>query len=366
MAYEGDQISGRVVSDFIYDPVLDEHDTLDLETGEGPVDLREANLAASPLDFLDLKIGRQILTWGTGDLVFINDLFPKDWNALLIGRDMAYLKAPSDAAKASIYTEWVNLDLIYTPRFDADRFPDRRRVSSWDPMLSRLAGQDAVVTVDTRSAWFDEAEYAARLYGRIGALEWAAYGYRGYWKSPAGMNPTNGEATFPALGVYGASFRGPLAGGIASVEGGWYDAVDDREGRDPFSRNGEIRALVGYERELVSELTLGVQYYLEHMQHHDRHLAGLPPGAPRPEADRHVVTARLTMLSLSQRLTSSIFAFYSPSDEDGYVRPRVRYAFDDHLTAEIGGNLLFGQDPYTFFGQLRRNTNVYSAVRWAW
>ncbi|MFW6031595.1 MAG: hypothetical protein ACOC9T_03300, partial [Myxococcota bacterium] len=32
---------------------------------------------------------------GTGDLVFLNDLFPKDWRSFLLGRDLDYLKAPS-------------------------------------------------------------------------------------------------------------------------------------------------------------------------------------------------------------------------------------------------------------------------------
>jgi hypothetical protein len=55
--------------------------------------------AFSPLDFADVKLGRQILTWGTGDLLFINDLFPKDWESFFIGRDSEYLKGPSDALK---------------------------------------------------------------------------------------------------------------------------------------------------------------------------------------------------------------------------------------------------------------------------
>ncbi len=62
-----------------------------------------------------ITLGRQILTWGTGDLVFINDLFPKDWVSFFIGRDVEYLKAPSDALKVSAFSSWANLDLVYTP-----------------------------------------------------------------------------------------------------------------------------------------------------------------------------------------------------------------------------------------------------------
>ena len=39
----------------------------DWVTERGDFDLREANIFVSPLDFMDLKVGRQTLTWGTGD-----------------------------------------------------------------------------------------------------------------------------------------------------------------------------------------------------------------------------------------------------------------------------------------------------------
>ncbi|MCK4629255.1 MAG: hypothetical protein KAT56_09640, partial [Sedimentisphaerales bacterium] len=48
----------------------------DMVTEDGHFDMREAYVSFSPLDFLDAKVGRQILTWGTGDLLFINDMFP--------------------------------------------------------------------------------------------------------------------------------------------------------------------------------------------------------------------------------------------------------------------------------------------------
>lgn len=44
-------------------------------------DTREAWAFIRPSDFMDIKIGRQVLTWGTGELVFLNDLFPKDWQS---------------------------------------------------------------------------------------------------------------------------------------------------------------------------------------------------------------------------------------------------------------------------------------------
>ena len=136
----------------------------DLVTEKGYFDMREANVFLRPLDYMDLKAGRQILTWGTGDLVFINDLFPKDWQSFFIGRDVEYLKAPSDAAKVSLFGDFVNLDIAYTPRFDHDRFIRGERISYWNSNLGRLAGQDAIVHTDKPNEWFRDSEIAARLY----------------------------------------------------------------------------------------------------------------------------------------------------------------------------------------------------------
>ena len=36
---------------------------------------------------IDAKLGQQVLTWGTGDYVFLNDLFAKDFQSFFAGRD---------------------------------------------------------------------------------------------------------------------------------------------------------------------------------------------------------------------------------------------------------------------------------------
>lgn len=359
-----EKVTAKVTSDFLYDPVLDRH-AIRLEEGEGFLDLREANFLLTPASFLDLKVGRQILTWGTGDLVFINDLFPKDWNSFFIGRDEEYLKAPSDAAKVSVFTGLANLNVIYTPRFDSDRFIDGERVSYYNTALGRLAGRDAVVEVDKPDDWLEDDEIAARLYRNIRGYELAIYGYRGFWKSPAGTDPVSDRAIFPDLNVYGASIRGNIGKGIGNIEFAFYDSEDDRDGDDPFIRNGEFRFLVGYEQEVARDFTVGIQYYLEYMLEHGDYRRTLPTGTPRADEDRHVFTVRLTKLLMSQNLKLSLFTFYSPSDVDVYLRPNIHYKINDHWSAEIGGNVFIGKDEHTFFGQFEKNTNTYGGVRYS-
>ncbi|PHR26014.1 MAG: hypothetical protein COA36_13265 [Desulfotalea sp.] len=176
-------------------------------TEKGEYETREIWFFLRPYEFLDVKIGRQVLTWGTGDLVFINDLFPKDWQSYFIGRDKEYLKAPSDAAKMSFFTNLGNIDLVYTPQFDADRYITGEYISYWSEAEQRIVGQNDKVFVDKPDDWFQDEEIALRLYKNISNYEIAFYGYFGFWKQPSSQTES-GRATFSKLNVYGASIRG--------------------------------------------------------------------------------------------------------------------------------------------------------------
>lgn len=347
--------------DTAYDAILDGI----REKGTG--DLRQVRFSWSPLPWMDLRIGRQVLSWGTGDLLFVNDLFPKDWQAFLIGRDEEYLKAPGDAVRVGLFFDAVNIDIVYSPRFDPDRYITGERLSYWNPLFGRRSGEDFRVRTIEPDRYFTNDEWAWRIYRTIGAAEVALYGYDGYWKSPAGQDLRTFRATFPRLGVYGASIRQPLWGGVANAEIGWYDSRDSDGGRNPFVDNSEIRALVGYERELVPEFTAGVQWYAEHMLDYSRYRNAhirLLQGTPR-DRTRHVATVRLTRMLMNQNLTLSLFTFVSPTDKDAYLRPKISYKLTDAWLLEAGGNWFLGRDDDSFFGQFEKNSNLWASVRYS-
>jgi hypothetical protein len=336
----------------------------DLVTEEGDFELREAYMFTMPFDFMDLKVGRQILTWGTGDLIFINDLFPKDWQSFFIGRDVEYLKAPSDAVKVSLFSDLMNLDIAYTPQFDPDRFITGKRLSYWNSNLARLAGRDAIVHTNRPNRWFRDDEIAVRLYKNISNYEFALYGYRGFWKSPAGQNAARTQALFPDLNVYGASLRGNVAKGIGNLEFGYYESAGDAGGQDPLINNSELRYLIGYTQEIGKNLTMGLQYYVEQMLDFGQYKRSLTTG-PARDRFRHLTTFRLTKLLMGQKLRCSLFTYYSPSDKDVHMRPNLHYKVRDNLAVEFGANVFFGDYQHTFFGQFQNNTNIYTALRYS-
>lgn len=359
--YAGDAVF-RVTADLVYDNVADSH-KLQPEQGRGWLDLREAYFGTSVGESLDARVGRQVLTWGVGDLLFLNDLFPKDWNSFFVGRDVEYLKAPSDAIRIAFFGQALNIDVVYTPKFDPDRFIDNRRLSFFDPGTGRVAGNDVAFDPVRPSDWLGDDEWAFRLHRILGGWELAGYGYRGFWKSPQGFDAASGRPLFPRLSAWGGSVRGPLHTGILSAETAWYRSRDDLSGTDPFLPNSQLRFLVGYEQEVVANLTLGGQYYLERTHDLDALRANQPPGFSTPDKNRHLLTLRATLLSHSQNVTWSLFAFASPSDEDAYIRGSWEWKATDAWAVSAGFNLFEGQSRETFFGQFETNSNAYGAVR---
>ena len=149
------------------------------------------------------------------------------------------------------------------------------------------------------------------------------------------------------------------------MELGYYDSRDDRDGDDPGISNSQLRFLAGYELEPLKNFTVGGQYYLERMLDYEEYKDSLPPGSNKAEENRHVLTLRLTKLYWMQTLELSLFTFYSPSDQDAYLRPRAVYDVTDNWRVEVGGNLFYGEEEHTFFGQFQDNTNAYAGVRYS-
>jgi len=353
LSKEFDWGTGKFKGDLVGDRVLDE------VRGE----LRELNVSLFPANFMDVKAGRQIQTWGTGDLLFINDLFPKDWESFFIGRDDEYLKAPSDSIRTSLYFDIVNINLSYSPLFNGSMYIDGSRLSYWNG--ARIAGQDDIFNDDERNRIFRDDEISVRLSKTAEGIELALYGYNGFWQTPEGLDPASGKGIYPRLRTIGGSLRGPLLGGIAYSEAGYYDSPQDRDGDDPFIRNSEARFLAGYERELARDFTAGMQYYLEWMLDYSAYESSLLPGAVQKDEKRHVLTLRLTRLMMNQNLKLSLFVYHSPSDQDWYLRPKIHYKVSDRWSVEAGGNIFSGNDEYTFFGQFEDNTNAYAGTRYS-
>jgi len=320
------------------------------ELREGYVDYTASNW--------DLRVGRQIITWGLGDLVFVNDVFPMDIEALFAGRPLDYLKRGVDAVKLGAYPEFANFELVLSPDFRESRIPDAKRFHLYDPMPA-VANRETIKP--------GQGDAGLRIYRDVAGYDAALYLYRGYQRTPSmradSMTaPTKISYFYPQLSTYGASVSGRAGEGVLSLEAAYYDSRQDRSGSDFTVPNSRTRLLAGYQIQPAEDLTLGFQYFAEAMHDHGAYLATLPAGFPVEERWNHTVTARLTQFYRHQTLRLSAYASYNATTGDYFVNPELRYSFTDKLWGAVGANF-FGGKPSGQFGQLSSDDNVYLQVR---
>ncbi len=153
----------------------------------------KSELREGYLDFTsskwDGRVGRQVITWGVGDLIFINDVFPKDYEAFFSGRPLEYLKKGIDGAKIGIYPGFASFEVIAIPFFTPNTFPSPNRFWMFDPMPG-VTDREKVKPPVT----LGNTEIALRAYRDIAGFDVSFYAYRGFFRQPS-MMPDN--ATMP-------------------------------------------------------------------------------------------------------------------------------------------------------------------------
>ncbi|MGB0898160.1 MAG: hypothetical protein ACPGSN_02830 [Psychrobium sp.] len=282
------------------------------------VDFTNINNAAvvnSPLGNLSLKIGRQSLSWGLGEYVFLNDLFAKDWQSFFNGNDISYLKKPNDAIKLSYFFEQSSLDVVYQHKHNVDEL--------YQPLMQNAEPHRSSIN--------------ARYYFSRQQTDYAFYASDGFANTPQLIN---GKPEYAALQSVGASLVKPLAGGLIKAEFSQYWLNDSLD-----HSSKQQRYLLGFEREIVPRLNLSLQAYLER----DSENFTLN--------NRQLITSGLTYNSADNNWTSQITLFHSLNHHDSYARLSTSYRYSDNLI--ISGNLnnLTGQND-TFFGQLATIDNA--------
>lgn len=330
---------------------------IDYALDEETLSTREAYIKMAPAKWLDVSVGRQIMLWSTADLIFVNDLFPKDYLSFYAGRDaeQEYLMLPMDAINFSIYVLGGEIDFVYQPHFTPYDTPTGERMSFYNPLTGSVAGENNIFTAQDNN---NEVFYL-RYLTQISSVEFGVYAYDGYWYSPFGFDMSTNEAYYPELESLGVSARASVAGGIMTGEVAYYNSPEDSDGSNPLVVNDSVRAYVGYEHELVKDLTMNVQFYTEAIKQFDNYVAS---GGTDKET-YNLWTLRLTQNLLKQTLVLSAFIYYSPTDEDHNTRLNVYYAPSDKWMLHAGVNDFSGSSNTTRLGQLEQNSNVYASVK---
>ncbi|MBI2842277.1 MAG: hypothetical protein HYX78_02645 [Armatimonadetes bacterium] len=326
------------------------------------VDIREAYLT-NRSSRLDLTLGKEIITWGVGDLIFLTDIFPKDWVAFITGAPIEYLKKGSIAAKADYYVRGTTIEGIWIPVFEGDTLPAGNKLAFFSPFQEVLMGRDfksrPINTVDPPTT-FGNSQVGLRVSRMIQDYDASLYLYSG-WDPRPSPNFASSSLEHHRLKMPGLSFQGPFRGSLVSGEFAYY-RTEDTSGTNPAIPNPSLRWLLGLERTLTGNRVVSFQFYQELMTDYGAYTASLPPGFPRQPRLDTVLTARYRDTLRRETVKRTVFALYGPSQRDYFINAEWRQDLSDTVWYALGVNL-FGGRAWTTYGQFRRDSNLYVTVR---
>jgi len=327
--------------------------------GNASIEVRELYGEYIADDF-EVRVGRQMLTWGVADRLFINDVFPKNWSAFFAGQPLEYMKIGSDMAKLFVFGSNWDVELVAIPVAQFDITPGTDRFVVYSP----------IPTVTKPQKKLSNGEIAGRFHTKLGdTTDVALYAFKGFWHQPD-KGVAGASIIYPRLNNYGFTIQDTVFGGVLSLEGGYYHSIDDNAGTNPFIANSQYRYLVGYEHELMTDVTLALQWYGEVMKNHADYLAAAQPAfiaglGPKPlPKHRKIMTANVRALWLNQTLTTSLF-FMGVGDGGGrMLNPDVHYAVTDSFSVNVGGHAFWGGPDSWMLGTMKHDDNVYANVKW--
>ena len=367
----------------------------DAVSKETRLEVREAKITVTPLEWMDLSLGKQVNTWGVGDMLFINDLFPKNWDAMFLGQDMEFMKNPATSYRMSVYLGAFTWDVVSHPEFAPDTTPNGCTLAVYNPnslldstqatIAQNTAACGTEAASDVKTGAYGQGELANRVKAQFGGFELALYSYKGFYKNPQGMLLSDGQLSpiYPRLEAAGISLEGQLGVGIFSFEAGKYDSLDDPDGNDPLITNGMTKSLIGYRMDISRNFSFGLQAYQEQMVDYDQYELGIKGMYQqmglteaqameqnaykyRKEEVHTTQTLRVTFKAQQETLWINLFGYSRPQDKDSFVKLDLTKRMNDQVKFVVGANLFNGDDNYPDreFGMLKDQDNGFMRLQY--
>jgi hypothetical protein len=322
-------------------------------------ELREG-YAQMSLGRLDLRAGRQVTVWGRADKVNPTDA----WST----RDFALL-APNDDDQrlgvATLQATWnagaYRAIALWQPEWRYPGLPlpplppglSLRNVAPADP------AQQFGIKLDHSGDGLDWSVSYAHSIDRTPDLAVLS-------TQPPGLAL---GLVYRPVAVVGADAAVPIGQFGLRCEVA-YTRTQDHDGTDPLTKNRNLFVVLGIERTFAGVLNINAQGLYR------RTFDFVPPSAvsnpnARPLAeqldllsnqlapDMYGASLRVNYKAWNETLESEVAAAVWFKKGDSAIRPKVTYAFTDHLKGIVGGELYHGP-PQSFFGRLSRTTTAYA------
>ncbi|MEK6748415.1 MAG: hypothetical protein AABY83_04330 [Pseudomonadota bacterium] len=330
---------------------------------ETDAELREAYWRYTS-GFWDLRIGRQLIIWGKADGVNPTDNLAVRNFRLLTTEDMEQ-KSGVVTVFASAYIGELRTQLLWLPEFRPHTLP-----------FSETATQkySEISPKDPKKQW------AARVERTGGDWDWSLSYFSGYDKSPdlhlgvSTLSMPTIDLVHPRLHVLGADAAGTV-GRIGWRLEGAYTSTPDVTGVDIFTKNSFAYLVAGVDRTFLDTLNINFQYVYRYIFRYEDPRSASPQLVELAKAgalannqfDRRQngATLRLHNRWLNDTLAVELSFMEWWSHRDYVVKPKMSYAWSDHLKTSVGADIYRGSRD-SFLGKLRELSVGYAELQWSY
>lgn len=375
-----DLVAGAIIPrvDLEGSGVVEQEDNYQVRSDAAYLDLKDMFL-----DGLDVRIGRQVVTWGVADVFNPTDvLSSKSFeDPTKFGKNL-----PDPAVNVSWHVADFNINAVYVDRFQAPRLPPdlaRQLFSSGriPPAFQDLAddffANGGELDLDLRAQVPSEALWGLRVTRPIGQFD-VSVCYADTRESvpvlkdldvksfdPVGYTASvDADIYFPKKKVYGLDFTGQLP--MASSPGLWFEAAWTVP--EPSIRSVTLTGAKLSEEVILDEpylkYTAGADYTFRSGYLLTGQLVrGFVDENEKPLLDTYIV-AGFEKSFFTDALRVRLFENYDVSDGGFLVTPDLNWFATDHVEVGLGG-IYYGGKADSKLAKMPSGHQLYLRMRYA-
>jgi hypothetical protein len=314
------------------------------------------------LGAVDIRVGKQIITWGRADALNPTDvLTPKDFT-LLSAKDEEERRIGTAAVRANYALGSYTLSMIWLPIFNPSTIP-----------LTAPPGFNIEEDKRSQGKWTDQS-FALKLDQTGGQVDWSVSYYSGLDVLPVGRSVTPIRAVLQHTRIHmvGADFATTI--GRYGVRGETaYVHTQDASGTDPFIKNPYVFSVLGGDRDLTEDLNVNLQMYQRTIINFEDPFAQSDPARRNVAVLNSVftqqqdriqwgATGRIKATWWNKTLEGELLGVWNANRNDFFIRPSLAYAFTDVWKGFLGADINNGRKD-SLFGRLQPTTAIFTELR---
>ncbi|NCC99086.1 MAG: hypothetical protein EOL95_05190 [Bacteroidia bacterium] len=283
----------------------------------------------------DLKVGRQIITWGVADGIRVTDLVsPMDYTEFL-AQDYDDIRIPENGFRLKYLHPKFNVEGVFIPVAEFFQLP----LSAENPwsVMSSITMPYSLNMNDIPAKKLSNAEFGGRISFFLSGIDVSLSALHTWNKMPVinkslsvNSDSLYMKAHYERLDMIGADMSVPLGKFVIRAEVAAYlgelQELDMPVNLDATIRKNTYNGLLGLDFYPGNDWTVMVQYYHKYISDYDEIIS--------VKKNSGLVTFNISKKLLQTTMTLSSFTYYDITYNSFYNRTSVDYALTDqiHLT----------------------------------